>query len=116
MHLINMPIQKNITEISIRLVYGRSDCTTDIRPVFILRKGQPMQDLGLNQLDLFNSTQPKMTVTYQTSRSDIIERETRKLETIAKHHHNSKDPAERAELALQVDKQLDHLKRLEKGL
>ena len=75
-----------------------------------------MQDLGLKQLDLFNSTQPKIAVTYQTSRADIIERETRKLETIAKHHHNSKDPAERAELALQVHQQLEVLRRLEKGL
>ena len=75
-----------------------------------------MLDLGLKQLDLFNSTQPKMAVTYQTSRSDIIERETRKLEAIAKHHHNSKDPAERAELALQVDQQVEVLRRLEKGL
>lgn len=75
-----------------------------------------MQDLGLNQLDLFSSAKPTIAVTYQTSKADIIERETRKLETIAKHHHNSKDPAERAELALQVDTQLDHLKRLEKGL
>ena len=75
-----------------------------------------MLDLGLKQLDLFNSTQPKMAVTYQTSRSDIIERETRKLEAIAKHHHNSKDPAERAELALQVYQQLDKLKEFEKGV
>ena len=75
-----------------------------------------MLDLGLKQLDLFNSTQPKMAVTYQTSRSDIIERETRKLETIAKHHHNSKDPAQRAELALQVYQQLDKLKEFEKGV
>lgn len=75
-----------------------------------------MLDLGLKQLDLFNSTQPKIAVTYQTSRADIIERETRKLETIAKHHHNSKDPAERAELALQVYQQLDKLKEFEKGV
>lgn len=75
-----------------------------------------MQDLGLNQLDLFSSTKPTIAVTYQTSRADIIERETRKLETIAKHHHNSKDPAERAELALQVYQQLDKLKEFEKGV
>ena len=75
-----------------------------------------MTDLGLNQLDLFSSEKTAIAVTYHTSRSDIIERETLKLETIAKHHHNSKDPAERAELALQVDQQLDVLRRLEKGL
>ena len=75
-----------------------------------------MVELGLNQLDLFSSTKPTIAVTYQTSKADIIERETRKLETIAKHHHNSKDPAERAELALQVHQQLEVLRRLEKGL
>lgn len=72
-----------------------------------------MLDLGLTKLDLFNGTQPKIAVSYQTNRNDIIERETNKLETLAKQHQNSKDPVERAELALQVDRQLAALKELE---
>lgn len=69
--------------------------------------------LELEQLDLFNNTRATVSYTYQTSKADIIERETRKLEAIAKRHHQSKDPAERAELALQVDRQLAVLKELE---
>lgn len=72
-----------------------------------------MQDLGLNQLDLFSSAKSAIAVTYQTSRADIIERETCKLEAIAKRYRDSKDPAERAELAVQVDDQLAVLRKLE---
>lgn len=71
-----------------------------------------MIDLGLNKMDLFNGSDT-VSVTYKTSKADIIERETRKLEAIAEQHHNSKDTAERAELALQVDRQLAALKELE---
>lgn len=72
-----------------------------------------MIDLGLNKMDLFNGSNTAVSVTYKTSKADIIERETRKLEAIAEQHHNSTAPAERAELALQVDRQLAVLKELE---
>lgn len=72
-----------------------------------------MLDLGLTKLDLFNGSNTAVSVTYKTSKADIIERETNKLETLAKQHQNSKDPVERAELALQVDRQLAALKDLE---
>lgn len=70
-----------------------------------------MIDLGLNQMDLFNSA--NVGVAYHDSKADIIERETRKLEAIAKRYRDSKDPAERAELAVQVDDQLAVLRKLE---
>lgn len=72
-----------------------------------------MIDLGLNKMDLFNGSNTAVGVTYKTSKADIIERETRKLEAIAKRYRDSKDLTERAELAVQVDDQLAVLKELE---
>lgn len=72
-----------------------------------------MVDLGLNKMDLFNGSNTAVSVTYKTSKADIIERETCKLEAIAKRYRDSKDLTERAELAVQVDDQLAVLRKLE---
>ena len=72
-----------------------------------------MVDLGLNKMDLFNGSNTAVSVTYKTSKADTIERETCKLEAIAKRYRDSKDLTERAELAVQVDDQLAVLRKLE---
>lgn len=72
-----------------------------------------MLDLGLSKMKLFNGSNTAVGVTYKTSKADIIERETRKLEAIAKRYRDSKDLTERAELAVQVDDQLAVLRKLE---
>lgn len=90
--------------------------TCNRREAFINERDESMIDLGLNKMDLFNGSNTAVSATYKTSKADIIERETRKLEAIAKRYRDSKDPAERAELAVQVDQQLEVLRRLETGL